>query len=91
MELVFVLAMSVMFVDPRNHVIDGEGSALALTTQTTCFFLPSCIFSGLSLGLRDTLWTSTENIINEFCHALNVFFLLQNFDKALNLRNSMFG
>lgn len=91
MELVFVIAMLVIFVDPRYHVIDGEGSALALTTQKTCFVLPSCIFSGLSLGLRETLWTSTENIINGFCHALHVFFLLDNFDKAVNLRNSMFG
>ena len=62
-----VPAIFVMFVDPRYQVMIGAGTALLLTTHRTIFWKPSTNVRGLSLGIKDTLCTSTvsfdENVL----------------------------
>ena len=58
-EILLILAVLVIFVDPRYQVIVGVGTALLLTTHLTSILVPSLIVRGLSLGTKDTLWTST--------------------------------
>lgn len=54
-----VPALLVISVDPRCHVIFGEGSALLLTTQRTSILILSPMVSGLTFGLMEMLETST--------------------------------
>lgn len=61
MEVVSVPAMLVMSVGPRYQVMAGTGTALLFTTHRTSLWVPSLIASGLSLGIKETLWTSTVN------------------------------
>ena len=58
-EVLLILAVLVIFVDPRYQVIVGVGTALLLTTHWTSIWVPSLNVRGLSLGTKDTLWTST--------------------------------
>lgn len=50
-----------MFVESMYQVMLGAGVALLFTSQRTTWFIFSLIISGLSLGIKDTLWTSTVN------------------------------
>lgn len=50
-----------MFVESMYQVMLGAGVALLFTSQRTTWFNFSLIISGLSLGIKDTLWTSTVN------------------------------
>lgn len=59
MAVVSFRAMLVMFVGPRYQLITG--TALLFTTHRTSLWVPSLIASGLSLGIKETLWTSTVN------------------------------
>ena len=52
-------AIFVMSVYPRYQVMVGAGTALLLTTHRTIFWTPSANVRGLSLGIKDTLCTST--------------------------------
>lgn len=63
MDVVFVSALLVMSVDPRYQVRIGAGTAFLLTTHWITFWMPSLIVSGLSLGVKETLLTSTVNQI----------------------------
>lgn len=53
-------SMIAMLVDPRYQVMTGAGNALLLTLHWTSISLQSLIVSGLSLGTKETLWTSTK-------------------------------
>lgn len=55
-------SMAVMIVESRYQVIRGAGNAFLLTSHTTSINLCSLIVSGLSLGIKETLWTSTKKI-----------------------------
>ena len=73
-EDTWVPAISEMTVDPRYQVMVGAGTALLLTTHRTIFWTPSANVRGLSLGIKDTLCTSTVSFDekNSTC-----FFLLK--------------
>lgn len=55
-------SMAVMIVESRYQVIRGSGNAFLLTSHRTSINLCSFIVSGLSLGIKETLWTSTKKI-----------------------------
>lgn len=63
-EVVYFLAMIVMFEDSIYHVMVGAGTASLLTTHRTSFWVPSLIVSKLTFGINKTLWTSTVNQFN---------------------------
>ena len=58
-EDTWVPAISEMTVNPRYQVMVGAGTALLLTTQWIIYCPLSANVSGLSLGIKDTLCTST--------------------------------
>lgn len=72
MEVVSVPATYVMFVDPRYQVMVGAGTALLFTTHRTSLWVPSLIASGLSLGIKETLWTLT---VNQFILRINEYYV----------------
>lgn len=53
-------SMVLMIVDSRYQVIIGAGNAFLLTSHQTSISLFSLIVSGLSLGIKETLRTSTK-------------------------------
>lgn len=56
-------SMAVMIVESRYQVIRGAGNAFLLTSHRTSINLCSLIVSGLSLGIKETLSTSTKKSI----------------------------
>ena len=52
----------VMSVDRRYQVMVGIGNAFPLNTQPICLSVSSDNVRGLSLGIKDTLYTSTVQI-----------------------------
>ena len=58
-ELVLLLVVPVISLDPRYQVMVGAGTTLLLTTHWTSIWVPSLNVRGLSLGTKDTLCTST--------------------------------
>lgn len=65
MKVVFVRSMLEIAIDPSNHVMFGAGSALLLTSHSTIVGSPSLKINGLSLGISETLWTSTVNELKD--------------------------
>ena len=67
-------AIFVMFVYPRYQVMVGAGTALLLTTHRAIFWTPSANVRGLSLGIKDTLCTSTVSFDEKIltCIFINV-------------------
>lgn len=63
-EVVYFLAMLVMFEDSIYHVMVEAGTAPLLTTHRTSFWVPSFIVNKLTFGINKTLWTSTVNQFN---------------------------
>ena len=78
----------VTFVDPRNHVVVGIGNALLLNTQPISRLASSANVRGLSLGIKETLFTSTiqihkkKSIINAI---LTYFNVTKYFDRVVLL------
>ena len=59
MEVVLLLALLVMSVDPRYQAMVGAGKALLLHTHLISIWVSILIVRVRSLGIRDTLSTST--------------------------------
>ena len=72
-ELVLLLVVPVISLDPRYQVMVGAGTALLLTTHRISIQVPSTNVRGLAVGIKDTLCTSTVIIDNKIYY--NIFSL----------------
>lgn len=57
-DLLYVTTALVRF-DPINQEIFGAGTALWLTSHDMFLWAPSLIVKNISLGFKETFWTST--------------------------------
>ena len=70
MEALSISAILVMFIDPRYQLMVGAGTAFLLTTHRTNLWVPSVTVMGSSLGIKDTLYTSTLMMKNKIIKTL---------------------